>query len=115
MDLLLPGGSGSGEINEMGHAVTHNATEDDLIDALAAMERGDIEYVILEDSARKLFMQTAGDARSGYDLQYNNGADDVMFQARSKMSGAQITEAFMLFLNQDNAWRTMFDWERFTY
>lgn len=114
MDLLLPGGSG-GEINAMGHAVTHNATEDALIDALAALERGDIEYVILEDPANKMFMQAAGDARNGYDLQYNNGADDAMFQAQSKMSGAQITEAFSAFLNQDIAWRTMIVWERYTY
>ncbi len=115
MDLLSPGGSGSGEVNEMGHAVTHNAAEDDLIDALAALERGDIEFVILQDNASKIFMQAAGDARSGYGLQYNNGADDSMFQAQGKMSGAQITDAFTAFLNHDVAWRTMFVWERFTY
>ncbi len=115
MDLLLPGGSGSGEINEMGHAVTHDANEDDLIEALAAMERGDIEYVILEDAATKMFMQAAGDARSGYDLQYNNGADDAMFQAQGKMSGAQITDALTAFLNQDITWRTTIVWERYTY
>ena len=115
MDLLLPGGSGSGEINEMGHAVTHNATEDNLIEALAALERGDFEYVILEDPSSKMFMQAAGDARDGYDLQYNNGADDSMFQAQGKMSGTQITDAFTAFLNQDISWRTTFVWERYTY
>lgn len=113
MDLLLPGGSGGDEINEMGHAVTHNATEDNLIEALAALERGDIEYVILEDAASKMFMQAAGDARSGYDLQYNNGADDAMFQAQGKMSGAQITDAFLAFLSKDMAWRTRISWERY--
>ena len=113
MDLLLPSGTASGEVNEGGHAVTHNATEDDLIDALAAMERGDIEYVILEDPANNMFMQAAGDGHSGYALQYNPGADDSMFQARGKMSGTQITDAFVAFLNKDISWRTSLVWERY--
>jgi len=112
MDLLLPGGSG-GEINAMGHAVTHNATEDALIDALAALERGDIEYVILEDPANKMFMQAAGDARNDYDLQYNNGADDEQFRATNpQLSGNEIVDAFAAYLQRDDSWRTRSSWER---
>ncbi len=118
MDLILPGGAslfGSTDYMDSTNTAHPNATEDDLINALAAMERGDIEFVILRDNASNMFMQTTGSPAEGYYLEYNNGADDVMFQARSKMSGTQITEAFMLFLNQDTAWRAMFEWERFTY
>lgn len=114
MNLRFPDGS-SDTYDGTGGGVKANATEDDLIDALAAMERGDLEYVILEDNASKMFMQAAGEARSGYDLEYNNGVDDSMFRAQGKISGAQVTDAFTAFLNRDVAWRTMFVWERFTY
>jgi hypothetical protein len=116
MDLLLPGGTSStGNYNEGGHAVTPNATEDDLIDALAALERGDVEYVILEDPAPRTFMQAAGDARSGYVLEYNDAQDDLLMHAQGNLPGARVTEALTAFLNRDPSWRTMFVWERVTY
>lgn len=115
MDLLPPGGSGTGEYNESGHRVTHHATEDHLIDALVALERGDIEYVILEDDASKMFMQAAGDASGGYMLQYNQGQDDSKLGAQGSISGIQVTAALTSFLNHDPAWRTMFRWEPYTY
>ncbi len=111
MDLLLSGGSG--EVNAMGHAVTPEATENDLSEALAALERGEVEYVVLMDGAR--FMQAAGDARSGYVLEYNSDADDTLFRAQGEITGAQIVDAFAAFLNHDPVWRTTFAWERFKY
>lgn len=116
MNLLLPGGSISGgNVNEGGHAVTPDATEDDLIEALAALERGDVEYVILEDPATKFFMQTAGDPHSGYVLEYNDGQDGSMMHAQGSLSGSRVTEALGAFLNRDAAWRSMFVWERVKY
>lgn len=115
MDLLLPGGFGSGDYNDAGHQVTPNATETHLIDALAVLERGDIEFVILEDNASKMFMQVAGDSHSGYILEYNTGQDDSMFRAHGSVSGIQITAALTAFLNRDSSWRTLFDWERLSY
>lgn len=119
MDLVLPGGAslfGSSDYMGSTNTAHPNATEDDLISALAAMERGDIEFVILSDNESKMFMQTTGSPAEGYYLEYNDGTDDSMFRVRGDtLSGIQITDALTAFLNRDAAWRTMFVWERFTY
>lgn len=94
-------------------AVIPNADETKLNDALAALERGEVEYVVLSDGAR--FMQAAGDARSGYVLEYNDGADDAMMHAQGKITGAQIVDAMQAYLRRDDTWRGAFRWERITY
>ena len=90
MNLLFPDGT-IGEDFGTGGGSKPNATEDDLINALAALERGDIEYLGLEDDASNLFMQAAGDSASGYVLEYNEGQDDSMMHAEGMLSGTEIT------------------------
>ena len=114
MNLLFPDGT-VGEDFATGGGSKPNATEDDLINALAALERGDIEYVGLEEDAVNMFMQAAGDSASGYILEYNDGKDDSMMHAVGTLTGPQITDALSAFLNHDNSWRTMFRWERVTF
>jgi hypothetical protein len=115
MELLTPGGIDLfAEVDEGGHAVTPNPTEDDLLEALTAMERGDIEYVIVQDGQTGPFMQAAGDASSGYVLEYTNGQDDTFYAARGDVSGTLVTEALGAFLNRDAAWRTMVVWDKKT-
>lgn len=93
-------------------AVIPDADESKLTDALAALERGDIEYVILTDDAR--FMQAAGDARSGYVLEYNDGSDREQFRAtRQNIEKEELAGAFRSYLNRDATWKTLFSWEKF--
>lgn len=94
-------------------AVIPDADEAQLLEALAALERGDVEYVVLSDGAR--FMQAAGDARSGYVLEYNDGTDDAMMHAQGKITGAQVVDAMQAYLRRDDTWRSAFRWERITY
>jgi len=119
MDLVLPGGAslfGSTGYMDSTNTAYPNATAEDLSNALAAMERGDIEFVIVRDSESQLFMQTTGSPAEGYYLEYNDGKDDSMLRVRGDtLSKIQITEALTAFLKHDAAWQTMFVWERFTY
>jgi hypothetical protein len=120
MDLILPGGaslfSGSRNYMESGNVTVPNPTEDDLITALAAMERGDIEFVILQDDENKIFMQAAGTPHEGYVLEYNDNADNSMYRATNPgLTGSHITDALSSFLNRDTAWASKFHWERFTF
>jgi hypothetical protein len=93
-------------------AVIPDADETKLNDALAALERGDVEYVVLADGAR--FLQAAGDARSGYVLEYNDGSDKEQFRAtRQNIKGTEIADAFRSYLNRDGRWKTLFTWEKF--
>lgn len=93
-------------------AVIPDADETKLNDALAALERGEVEYVVLADGTR--FMQAAGDARSGYVLEYNDGSDKEQFRAtRQNIQAAEIADAFRSYLNRDGFWKTLFTWEKF--
>ncbi|MDL1898477.1 hypothetical protein FBQ82_19705 [Anaerolineae bacterium CFX7] len=106
MDLVLPGGAslfGSTGYMDSTNTAYPNATAEDLSNALAAMERGDIEF-------------TTGSPAEGYYLEYNDGKDDSMLRVRGDtLSKIQVTEALTAFLKHDAAWQTMFVWERFTY
>lgn len=114
MNLLYPDGTATKDF-ATGGGSKPNATEGDLINALTALERGDIEYVGLEDERTKKFMQAAGDGASGYILEYNDGSDDAMLRAPGTLSGTQLTAALSSFFNHDDAWRTMFRWEQFEF
>lgn len=120
MEIRVPGGSNFVDIlfsTNMAYdgptdAVIPDADTTKLMDALAAMERGEIEYVVLSDDAR--FMQAAGDARSGYVLEYNDGSDKEQFRAtRQHIQGEEIAAAFRSYLNRDATWKTLFSWENF--
>lgn len=121
MELHLPGGSNlfdalfetKSAYQGSNDDVIPDADEAQLLEALAALERGEVEYVVLSDGAR--FMQAAGDARSGYVLEYNDGADDAMMHAQGKITGAQVVDAMQAYLRRDDAWRGAFRWERITY
>jgi hypothetical protein len=120
MEIHVPGGGGfldallnTNEAYEgPSDNVIPNANEDKLLDALAAMERGDSEYVILQDDRR--FLQAAGDAKSQYTLEYNDGSDKVQYRAtNTRLSGTEITDAFVSYLNRDPSWKTKFSWTEF--
>lgn len=93
-------------------AVIPDADKDKLTAALTAMARGEIEYVILTDDKR--FLQAAGDARSGYVLEYNDGSDKEQFRATNRnLSGSDIANAFTAYLHHEPQWKTMTSWEKF--
>jgi hypothetical protein len=114
MDLILPGGAilfDNADANTSTNAVHPNATEDDLLAALTALERGDLEFVTLQDDSSKLYMQAAGNPYEGYVLEYNDGAQDHNYRAKNlNLSGVDIVAAMAAFLRRDQSWRTMFEW-----
>jgi hypothetical protein len=108
-DLLLHAGTAYMGSTD---AVIPDADEDKLMAALAALERGDVEYVVLADGER--FMQAAGDARSGYVLEYNDGSTEQQSRAtRQNLAGTEIADAFRRYLHRDASWQTDFTWEKF--
>lgn len=124
MQLVLPGGGGlfsledlfsDGSYLDSSNVAYPNATEEQLIEALAALERGDIEFVIVQDDRTPRFIQTSGGPAEGYYLQYSEGQDDSMFEVQGTLSGADVTAALAAFLNRDPAWRTMHEWRPVKY
>lgn len=114
MDLRFPDGTADAYAGT-GGGVKTNVTEDDLIDALSALENDELEYIILEDDKTNSFLQAAGDGSGDYVLQYNDGKDDAMLQAVGDVTGDTLTEALTAYLNLDPSWRTLFQWQRIKY
>lgn len=92
-------------------AVIPDADENKLTAALTAMARGEIEYVILSDDNR--FLQAAGDARSDYILEYNDGSNRHQFRATNALTGTEIVDVFQKYFRRDALWHTLCKWERF--
>src|SRR4051812_7949772 len=81
--------AGLGRTTMDGTGVTVAAvTEAQLVDALEAMARGDIEYVILEDG--DTFVQAAGDGAGPYALQFSPVPGDGLQEVRGGVDGTMM-------------------------
>jgi len=75
--------------------------------ALDALVRGDVEYVILEDG--DAFLQAAGDGP--FMLQHNNGDGSPMIAVSGGVDEKAMRAAFASYLRGDAGWRTAGAWQ----
>lgn len=116
MILRLPGGSIDllGPITNYSaeHEGIDNPTEDDISQAFDALEKGWIEFAILEDGSGR-FIQTAGSGGGHYVLDYNEGSTQWQFHASdSNLSKARLLDAFLAFRRGDPGWNSQFTWKK---
>jgi hypothetical protein len=83
-------------------------TEAQLGEALAALARGEIEYVILESGEE--FVQAAGEGAGPYALQFNPAADDGLLEVPGGVSDAAMRSALMAYRRGEADWRRPFQW-----
>jgi hypothetical protein len=117
MRMRLPdSGSLIGSIlNGLGHTTADGSgvavdgvTEAQLVDALGAMTRGEIEYVILEEGAA--FVQAAGDGGGPYALQSSLVSGDGLEEVRGGVDGPTVRAALLAYRRGDRAWRGQCRW-----
>jgi hypothetical protein len=97
----IAGGLGRTTMDGTGIAVDA-VTEPQLGDALDAMARGDIEYVILEDG--DAFVQAAGDGAGPYALQLSPGSGDGLQEVRGGVGGETMRGVLLAYRRGDPAW-----------
>ena len=73
-----------------------------LDEAIAAMQRGDIEYVILEDGQR--FMQAAGEGDGPYQVQVTHDGE-TMHDVDGGADAETMQRILRAYLHGDDAWR----------
>lgn len=110
MILRLPGGStdfwGPTTNYSAEHEGIDNPTEDDIRLAFDALQKGWIEFAILEDDSGR-FVQTAGSGDGPYVLDYNEGSTQWQFRASdSNITKARALNAFLGFRRGDPAWNS---------
>jgi hypothetical protein len=82
-------------------------TEAQLAGALAAMTRGDIEYVIVEDG--EAFVQAAGDGGGPYALQFS-AASGAMEEVPGGADEATMRAVLLAYRRGDPSWRGSCRW-----
>jgi hypothetical protein len=102
-------------VNGLGHTLADGTgiavdvvTETQLVEALAAMASGDLEYVILEDG--DAFVQAAGDGAGPYALQFSPPSGAGMEQVRGGVPEGAMRAALLAYRRGDPGWRSPFEW-----
>ena len=117
MDMRLPdSGSllgtilgGLGRTTNDGEGVAVPAvTEAQLVEAVTAMTRGDIEYVILEDG--EAFLQAAGEGTGPYALQFSSGGDAAMTEVPGGVDEPTLRAVLEAYRRGDAGWRGTCRW-----
>jgi hypothetical protein len=112
MNLRLPeSGLLESLLNGLGEAHgggVDSVTTAQLIEAMAAMERGDIEYVILENGDE--FLQAAGIGEGPYALEFSPSSGGAMEEARGGVDARTARAVFLAYHRNDPAWRGQCVW-----
>jgi hypothetical protein len=101
--LRLPGAGMSG------HTID-GVDEAQLIDALEAMARSDIEYVILEHA--DAFLQSAGDADGPYQLEFRAASDEPIVAVSGGVNRAAVRQVMLAYRRGDPNWRQPYAWTK---
>ena len=90
--LIASVAAGLGHATADGTGIAVDAvTEPQLVEALDALVRGDIEYVIVEDG--DAFLQAAGEGAGRYTLQYSPASGDGMVEVPAASTGRECGRA----------------------
>ena len=58
------------------------------------------------------YIQTSGDTRNGFDLEYQVGDTDNHFRALSQLDAEQTIAAFIAYRDSNDGWHTKHQWEQ---
>jgi hypothetical protein len=86
-----------------GATVVSSVSEEQLARALDALERGEIEYVILEDG--EAFLQAAGEGAGPYAVQFSPGSGGDLIEIGRAADAAAMRETLRRYRRGDPAWR----------
>jgi hypothetical protein len=91
-------------------AALADVTSEQLDEAIAALARGEIEYLALHDGAA--FLQVAGERAGPYQIEYNPGRiEDLVRVPPPGVTDEAVRYGLHAFLAGDPAWAEPFPWE----
>lgn len=125
MDMKLPGSGsllealfhdGSSALDSGDGCVVSNVSESQLLEAVDAMVRGDIEFVILEQTDADggghgdAFFQAAGEGDGPYEINYKPANDDTLQAVAGGVSGDAMRAALLSYRRGDGRWHVAHRW-----
>jgi hypothetical protein len=113
MNLRLPGSGsmlevfldnlGTTAVDPASASVVTSVSEEQLDRALGALERGEIEYIILEDG--EAFLQAAGEGAGPYAVQFSPGTGQDLIEISAGADVNTMREALRRYRRGDARWR----------
>jgi hypothetical protein len=85
-----------------------NVSEAQLNDALAALARGEIEFVILEQD--DAFLQAAGDDDGPYQVEYRPSANEAMVEIAGGVDRQTAQQLLSAYARGDSNWQSSHRW-----
>lgn len=118
MDLRLPesglllesllGRIGASPMEVSGGSRVGNPTEAQINEAIDAMIRGHMEYVILEDKGQ--FVQAAGDGAGPYALEHFPGGSESILEVPGGVDADTMRKVLLAYARGDLGWRGALGW-----
>jgi hypothetical protein len=107
----------SGTYHDSGQYGIDNPTEADIHRVVEAIAMGEQDLAILMPSADPdSYMQTAGGARGGFVLEYQEGSLDQHFQAvDTNITADRVVAALVSYLRGESAWKAQFTWAKMKF
>lgn len=120
MELHVPGGGGwfdalvRGDTTGVtdlasGEIALAEVTPAQLDDAIAALVRGDVEYLALHDAGT--FVQVAGDGAGPYEIEYNPGQLADQVRVPGGIAVDPLRAALHGYLGRDPSWAAPLTWQ----
>jgi hypothetical protein len=103
---------GASFVEPSADATVGDVSEPHLLEALDALERGDIEYVVLEHGDE--FVQAAGAGDGAYVLQAGSAATEARFEVPGGVDGPTLRRALVGYRRGDPQWRGALIWQKTT-
>jgi hypothetical protein len=95
-------------MDPVGDTTVRGATEAQIAEAIDAMTRGHLEYVILEEAGR--FVQAAGEGTGPYALQYFPGGSESMIEVPGGVDAETMRTVLQSYARKDPDWRGALGW-----
>ena len=118
MNLRLPasgslfesiiGRLGASPIDTAGDMTLEDASERELAAALDSMERGHIEYVIIESG--DAFLQAAGEGPGPYAIQFRADSADRLLDVPGGVDAETMRTVLLAYRRGDLGWRGALEW-----
>ena len=101
------------ELDFNGNVVTRDPNEDTVRRTLQQLAVAKESHAILSRDEMTYIQAARGRAKSGFALEYQDGSTSRHYRCTNdRLSLDGIVRAFLLYLHDDDAWRTDFSWER---
>jgi hypothetical protein len=97
-------------ISDPGNAAVADVSEAQVTDALDALARGDIEFVILEEG--NAFLQVAGEGEGPYQVEYCAGDANDMVRIPGAVDQQTARRVMLAYRRADPDWRAPHQWQK---